>query len=223
MRKLSISRNFRYSIAMDIEKLRPKLSKADAQELTMQKGISLEQWKNFASRCQRNPALAVYVIAQHKNLCAACNRPSKGVFHIHHIDYAHACIHDGKKPDCTTCQHKSPEAFQACASRLVPVHGRCHLEIHKSDLDKKVAARPVRNSPKTGRSSNRDKMKAAVQELYNKHYSDELGQQGFLSYLFDNGYTLKRQTSYAITIYNKEGQRAQIHWSDLAEHKYDQS
>ncbi len=209
---------------MNIENLKPKLLKNEAQKLILERGVSLNRWKNFAARCQANVHMARSVLYIHDNKCALCNKTSKNKLQIHHIDYAHACIYDDAKPDCGSCRSKSPEVFQACAAKLVPVHGFCHLEIHKDELDdkalKSLESKPKMRQEKSRGTLNRELMKRSVQTIYNRIYNDALGREGFIDYLLKNGFTLKRQTSHSFTLYNDRKQRAQLKWTELVANKY---
>jgi hypothetical protein len=97
-------------------------------------------WKLFARRMQKNPFMREYKISK-IDRCAKCGKRLKK-FQLHHVDYDHYCqfnepikLPDPTEkrpnryvlvPDCESCKNSSPDVFEGCARRVVPVHGYCN-------------------------------------------------------------------------------------------------
>lgn len=119
----------------------PKMNSITAKE----KHIHCEiNWKLFAQKMQRNPFMRNYKIGK-TDRCARCGERLKN-FQLHHIDYDHFCQFNeairmpnqtAKRPnrtilvpDCEGCKINSPEVFEECAKRVVPVHPFCNKLIN---------------------------------------------------------------------------------------------
>ena len=101
------------------------------------------EWKNFARRIQKNDFIREYLFDKYGQRCAFCGKPILlDRLIVHHITYQHVCItgesieisHPTKKrpdrirkvPNCESCQIINPPCFEACVSKLVPVHAYCN-------------------------------------------------------------------------------------------------
>lgn len=114
-----------------------------------EKHAGREQWKNFSSRCTRNPFLKEYLLDEYNHRCSYCGRPIRTErFCLHHLDYDHECLdvetiripHPTPKrpdktyavPDCEMCMLTCRRDFEECISRLRPVHISCNVKIEES-------------------------------------------------------------------------------------------
>ena len=107
-----------------------------------------ENWKNYASRIGRNVFMRNYLFHSYDGICQYCGKdldPKK--FVIHHKTYLHKCIYDNiietphptekrpkakwKSPDCLTCSSQTPDAFNECTARIVPVCTICNYIINQ--------------------------------------------------------------------------------------------
>ena len=115
------------------------------QDIRSKHEHDLESWKRFASRIQKNPVIKSFVFSRDK-YCQACGKSfgegKRTPFHVHHIDYDHACGFDKTVavlsdvrvhhlPDCGRCQIEQPSSFEGCVSRLSAVHPICNMKIEK--------------------------------------------------------------------------------------------
>lgn len=103
------------------------------------------EWKLFARNITKNPFVKNMVIKRASNECSWCNRPTRGEFMLHHLDYDHTCQYGIEKriprptekrpnkqvtiPDCESCYQERLDFFNECLKRLTPVHGKCNAEI----------------------------------------------------------------------------------------------
>jgi len=121
-------------------KIIPARTAADCE-----KGYDRELWARFARRIIRNPFVKDFLAQRDGGKCAWCGENITDGVGVHHTSYDHSCTYDGtievrqqtvqrhaKKrmaPDCRSCRGDSQARFDACMSKLVPVHSLCNKEI----------------------------------------------------------------------------------------------
>ena len=111
-----------------------------------------DNWKNYARYIGRNRFFRDYQFHIYNGRCQFCGKKlNPDSFVLHHKTYLHECITDGritiahptekrpnrnrKVPDCSSCSSATPEAFEECASRIVPVCCVCNMIIEKIYLE----------------------------------------------------------------------------------------
>ena len=120
-----------------------------------------DNWKNYARYIGRNRFFRNYLFHTYNERCQFCGKKlNPDTFVLHHKTYLHECITDDritvahptakrpkrnrKIPDCLSCSSITPEAFEECASRIVPVCCVCNLIIEKIYLKQ----HPEKKTPK---------------------------------------------------------------------------
>lgn len=181
----------------------------------LEQGKTLRQWRNFARYSQRHLAITEIVLKQQNYKCGLCNRPSRGGFHMHHIDYLHACIHDHQKPDCADCKINSPESFQGCASRVVAVHAGCHYKIHEDEIEIKRAGRQSKPKKAGAIVTSKAELRKIVLDIYNGLEDKEKTKSLLLSRIRTSGLQLTRNNDSYFTVMSSDGRRARFRWENL--------
>ena len=105
-----------------------------------------EAWERFARKTPIHPDMRDRVYRRHGARCAYCGftmDPGRGQWEVIVTDYDHICRYPAKTrlvpygikpatsyemPDCEQCHIEAPGHFEACMSRLAPVHTRCQRE-----------------------------------------------------------------------------------------------
>ncbi|MBK1736076.1 hypothetical protein CKO15_12500 [Halorhodospira abdelmalekii] len=118
-----------------------------------------EAWDRFARKAPLHPDMRERLFKRHGGRCALCGFAMEGSrrqWDIVVTDYDHICRYHGKTrlvpfgvqpatsyemPDCEQCHIDAPGHFEACASRLAPVHIRCQDE-HPPPAQGTGSARP---------------------------------------------------------------------------------
>jgi hypothetical protein len=120
-----------------LAKLVPKVGPDDAGKLLGESG----EWRNFARRIQRHPAILQELKARQAHRCPVCNCGLEGALTIHHVSYINRCVTTDtielthatatrsertvKAPPCAGCP-----SMARCLGFLALVHNACHVKIH---------------------------------------------------------------------------------------------
>lgn len=120
-----------------LAKLVPKVGPEDAGKLLGESG----EWRNFARRIQRHPAILGALKIRQTHRCPVCNCGLEGALTIHHVSYINRCVTTDtielthatamrsertvKAPPCAECP-----SMVRCLGFLALVHNACHVKIH---------------------------------------------------------------------------------------------
>ncbi|MCG5547989.1 hypothetical protein [Halorhodospira halochloris] len=112
-----------------------------------------EAWERFARKTPIHPDMRDRVYRRHGARCAYCGftmDPGRGQWEVIVSDYDHICRYPAKTrlvpygikpatsyemPDCEQCHIEAPGHFEACISRLAPIHTRCKRERQEGKQD----------------------------------------------------------------------------------------
>lgn len=133
-----------------------KMDKTEART----KYQSSDEWRNFASRAQKNPFMKAFLISYAQNgTCPYCGKrftkdDLKNV-QGHHKDYDHVCVtmetirlshptskrpnREVKCPDCQKCASVTADKFIECAKRIEFLHAGCHMQKHGLTMKYRIA------------------------------------------------------------------------------------
>jgi hypothetical protein len=106
--------------------------------------FDLKRWKNYKNRIPRSDFIKNSLKNKQSNICPVCSKFLSKNSVVHHIDYDRLCDfeyyeyqksptiknsnREVKVPKCKSCKNSN-----LCMDKLVLIHNRCHLILHKME------------------------------------------------------------------------------------------